>query len=135
MKYNDTGVLFRNVSRNGGACAERKTCQCQITFHSLRLLVILCQPEPGILLDCRSTSKELTRNNEVYNLLETKGKVKVWFVQCSPSLARPVLSDIQVHRTQVHHKLIRTHVFSVLVSCDIKSLNRYGFDIILTTVR
>ena len=68
-------VLFRNVSRSGGACAERKTCQCRTTFHSLRLLVIRYQHEPGILQDCRLTSKKLTGNNEVYNLLETKEKI------------------------------------------------------------
>ena len=105
-KYNDTGVLYRNVSRSGGACAERKACRCRTTFHSLRPLVILYQPELGILQDYRSTSKKLTENNEVYNLVETKRKVKVWFVQCSPPLARPCLLCIQVH-----HKPIKSGVF------------------------
>lgn len=49
--------FFRNASRNGGACAERKMSQSLITFHSPQRLGILCPPEPGRLLDYLSTSK------------------------------------------------------------------------------
>ena len=65
-RYND--FSFRNASKNGGACAERKMSQSLITFHSPQRLGILCPLEPGRLLDYLSTSKTL--KDLVYFLLK-----------------------------------------------------------------
>lgn len=80
-KYDDTECFFRNVSRIGGACAERKTCQCRITFHSLQPLGIRYQHEPGILLDCRSTSKKLTEHIKRAYKLYQQTELLPWFLQ------------------------------------------------------
>ena len=65
-RYND--FSFRNASKNGGACAERKMSQSLITFHSPQRLGTLCPLEPGRLLDYLSTSKTL--KDLVYFLLK-----------------------------------------------------------------
>lgn len=70
-RYND--FSFRNASRNGGACAERKMSQSLITFHSPQRLGILCPPEPGRLLDYLSTSKTL--KDLVYFLLKFTSRI------------------------------------------------------------